>query len=87
MDVWRRFLSSKDKVMARRLRRYGRANLKVGTKVYDIFTFWKAKQAQCHRQQPASELRPPILPLSAKLICPWPGATRFYLASLLFLNS
>lgn len=39
MDVWRCSFSSKDKEMARRLREDGCANLKVGTKMDDIFTF------------------------------------------------
>lgn len=48
MDVWRCF-SGKDKVMDRRLRKDGWANLEVGIKMNDIFTFGKVIQARCHR--------------------------------------
>lgn len=39
MDVWRGFLASKDKEMARRLREDVCAPLEVGTKMDDIFNF------------------------------------------------
>jgi hypothetical protein len=40
--------SSKDREMAGRLKKDGCVNLEVGTKAYDIFIFWKVKQARCH---------------------------------------
>ena len=84
MDVWRCSLSSKDKEMARRSSENGCASLEVGTKMDDIFTFLESWLV---RQRLVSEPRPPILPLAATLMCPWPCAARPYLASLVFLNS
>lgn len=85
MDVWRHSFSNKDKEMARRLRKDGCVNLEVGAKMDDIFTF---SESWCNWTAAGlSEPRPPILLLTAMLMCPWPCAACPYLASLVFLNS
>lgn len=57
---------------------------KLALKWMIFLPFWKAGIVG---QRLASEPRPPILPLAATLMCPWPCAARPYLASLVFLNS
>lgn len=85
MDVWKCF-SSKDKVIDRRLKKDGWANLEVGIK-NEIFTFGKVIQTRCQRAAAGLRTEATHSLLAATLTYPGLSAACPYLAFSVFLNS